>query len=249
MIPIKKHGDLFKVCKALYMQGVKGVLLSGGSRKDGTVPLDIFLDEIKKIKNNFNIFLEAHTGPIKSKISQQLATAKIDAVLPDIVGDVRTTEKIYGIKLAPKDYELMLMGMEKAGIKNISPHICVGLNNGQLQGEIEALKIVSKFHPTTIVITVFIPTAGTPMENLSPPTPTNIGKIIAIANLMFPKVPISLGCVRPGKKYRQQIDRVAIKAGVAKLAVPSRAAVEEAEKFDLKAEIFKQNMCCCVNTG
>ena len=157
--------------------------------------------------------------------------------------------RIYHLNLKPEDYVSMLDGMVKAGIKNISPHICIGLDYGRLKGEIKALKIVSKFNPTVVVLTVLIPTKETPMEKVPPPKPEDVAKIVAIANLMLPKTPISLGCVRPGGTHRNHIDKLAVKAGVSRIAVPSKNAFKEAKKLGLKTKVFHKNMCCCVKNS
>ena len=245
MTPTETPTKLVKVCEGFHKKGIKGVLLSGGSRKNGVVPLDSFLDAIKTVKKRFNMFIEAHTGPINHETSKLLVEAGLDAFLPDVVGDEETPQKVYGLNLGPKTYETMLEGMVKAGIKNISPHVCVGLNFGKVGSEVNALKLISKFNPTVVVITVFIPTPGTPMENVPPPRPEDVAKTIAIANLMFPKTPVSLGCVRPGGTHRDLVDRLAVKVGVSKIAVPSRSAYKEAERLGLKVKVFHQNMCCC----
>ena len=164
-----------------------------------------------------------------------------------MVGDAETTKKVYGLKITLKEYELMLAGMEKAGMKNISPHICVGLDFGRLKSEVKALQLVSKFHPPTIVITVFIPTQKTPMGEALPPKPEDVAKIIAVANLMFPKTPVSMGCVRPGGNHRDRVDRLAVLAGAAKIAVPSKTAFKEAERLGLKTKTFSNHMCCCAS--
>ncbi|OYT56335.1 MAG: radical SAM protein [Candidatus Hecatellales archaeon ex4484_218] len=249
MIPAETPEKLVKVCERLKKKGIKGVLLSGGSRKDGIVPLNLFLDAIKTVKKSFGLWIEAHTGMVNYKISKMLVEAGLDAALPDVVGDVETVRKVYGLNFRLEDYALMLDGMVKAGIKNISPHVCVGLHFGKIKGELEALNLISKFKPTVIVITVLIPTRGTPMEMVTPPKPEEVAKIIAIANLMFPKTPISLGCVRPGGVYRNILDKFAVKAGVSKIAVPSKAVFEEGEKLGLKMKIFQDYMCCCVDSN
>jgi uncharacterized radical SAM superfamily protein len=81
------------------------------------------------------------------------------------------------------------------------------------------------------------------MEDVPPPPPDTVGRIIAIAKLMYPDVPVSLGCVRPGKAYRRAIDAAAIRAGATKIAVPSLGAKKAAEELGLKIKDFEQ-MCC-----
>ncbi|MGP3667800.1 MAG: radical SAM protein [Candidatus Bathyarchaeota archaeon] len=245
MIPVENQEKLVNVGRILHKQGIKGVLLSGGSRKDGVVPLNLYLDAIKILKEKFNFFIEAHTGLIGYEDSNMLVKAGVDAMLPDVVGDVETTMQVYGLNVKLEEYEKMLDGMKKAGVKNVSPHVCIGLNFGRIKGELNALKIVSKHSPSVLVLTILIPTVGTPMEKVQPPKPEDVAKIIAIANLMLPETPISLGCVRPGGVYRNIVDSLAIKAGVSSVAVPSESALTEAKRLGLNIKRFKENMCCC----
>jgi len=245
MIPAENQEKLVNIGKILHKQGIKGILLSGGSRRDGVVPLNLFLDAIKTLKEKFNFFIEAHTGLIGYEDSRNLVKAGVDAMLPDVVGDAKTTMQVYGLNIKPTDYEKMLKDMKKAGVKNISPHICIGLDFGVIKGELKALEIVSKYPPSVLVLTILIPTIGTAMENVQPPKPEDVAKIVAIANLMLPETPISLGCVRPGGVYRDAVDSLAIKAGISSIAVPSKSALMEAEKLGLRVKRFKENMCCC----
>jgi len=249
MIPAKSPEKLFRVCKALYEKGVPGVLLSGGSRKDGTVPLDEFADVMAKIKKETGLLFLAHTGLMNYETAKLLKESGLDGVLIDVVGSQETARKVFGIKISPEDYMKTFKALEKVGFPNISPHICVGLHFGRLKGEAKALELISKTKISTVVIVVLIPTKGTGMADVPPPSPKDVAKAIAIANLMFPRVPVSLGCVRPGKTYRSKIDAMAIKAGVGKLAIPTKSSIKVASQMGLKTRFYNQVMCCCLNTS
>jgi len=249
MIPAKGPEKLFRVCKALYEKGVPGVLLSGGSRKDGTVPLDEFADVMAKIKKETGLLFLAHTGLMNYETAKLLKESGLDGVLIDVVGSQETARKVFGIKISPEDYMKTFEALEKVGFPNISPHICVGLHFGRLKGEAKALELISKTKISTVVIVVLIPTKGTGMADVPPPSPKDVAKAIAIANLMFPRVPVSLGCVRPGKTYRSKIDAMAIKAGVGKLAIPTKSSIKVASQMGLKTRFYNQVMCCCLNTS
>lgn len=247
MIPAKSPEKLFRVCKALYEKGVPGVLLSGGSRKDGTVPLDEFADVMAKIKKETGLVFLAHTGLLNYETAKLLKEAGLDGALVDVVGSLETAKKVFGIKIGSEDYMRTFRALEKAGVPNISPHICVGLHFGRLKGEAKALELISKTKISTVVIVVLIPTEGTAMANVPPPSPEDVAKVVAISNLMFPRVPVSLGCVRPGKTYRPKIDEMAIKAGVDRLAIPTKSSIKVATRMGLKTRFYDQVMCCCLN--
>ncbi len=245
MIPARNPEKLLKLCITLCKKGVPGIVLSGGSRKDGTVPLDEYAETIAKIKKETSLFISAHTGPIDYEHARILKEAGLDAALLDVVGSSETTKEVYGIEIKPEDYLKTMEAMKKAGIPNIYPHICVGLHFGKLQGEAEALEMVSKAKVSSVAIVVLIPTRGTVMANVSPPSPFDVARVIAVANLMLPKKSVSLGCVRPGKTFRAKIDEMAIKAGISKLVIPTKSAAKIADSLGLKIQTYDDIMCCC----
>ena len=247
MIPANNPEKLLRVCRNLRANHAPGVLLSGGSRRDGTVPIDEFADTIHKIKRETGLIISAHTGPVNYEQAKILVEAGLDIALLDVVGSADTTRSVYGVEITPNDYSKTLSALSAAGIPNISPHICVGLHFGQLKGEARALEIVSHAKVSTIAIVVLIPTKDTAMAGILPSSAEDVAKVISIANLMFPATPVSLGCVRPGKDYREQIDELAIKAGVSKLAIPTPNSLEVARGQGLKIKLYNDIMCCSVD--
>ena len=105
----------------------------------------------------------------------------------------------------------------------------VGLNEGKLDGELAALQMISQVKPSALVIIAFMPIHGTAMENVAPPKPADIAKVVAIARQMFPLTPLVLGCMRPKGKARAETDVLALKAGVDAVAFPSDEAIEYAK--------------------
>lgn len=243
MLPATSERKLVEVCRKLNKKGVPGIVLSGGSRRDGTVPLEEFAGAIKTVKEETELAIIAHTGPIDSRQTAILGRAGIDGALLDVVGSSQTTEEVYGVRIPPWRYAQAIRAIDESSIKNLSPHIIVGLHFGKILGEIKALSLLSNAHIDNIVIIVIIPTEGTMMSSFEPPSPRIIGKIISIAKLMYPETPVALGCVRPGEGYRRGIDEAAIRAGATKLAIPSSSARVIARELELGVREFEQ-MCC-----
>jgi uncharacterized radical SAM superfamily protein len=75
------------------------------------------------------------------------------------------------------------------------------------------------------------------------PSPEAIADIIAEARLSLPHTVISLGCARQRGNY--EIETLAIKAGVNRMAIPSEEAVLCAKQFGLK--MYFQRTCCSVS--
>lgn len=247
MIPANNPEKLLLVCKNLHANHAPGVLLSGGSRNDGTVPLDEFAETIRRIKKETGLIISAHTGPVDYEKAKILVEAGLDIALLDVVGSAETTRSVYGVDITPDDYSRTLAALNAAGIPNISPHICVGLHFGKLKGEAKALELVSHAKVSTIAIVVFIPTKETAMARVLPSSPEDVAKVISIANLMFPNTPVSLGCVRPGRDYRSNIDEMAIRAGIGKLAIPTARSLEIARSQGLRIKPYNEVMCCSVD--
>ncbi len=234
------EGKLEAEAEKLADRGAQGILLSGGSAKDGSVPTYEQSGVIQKIKRDTKLKISAHTGIVNSS-QAQILSEYLDMALVDVLGDDETIHDILGIDACVKDYEESLRHLSSLGIP-LAPHIIVGLHNGRLKGEFKALEIVKKFNPVTVVIVVFIPTKGTAMEGVPPPKIEDVVKVITTAREMF-DVPLSLSCVRPGGRYRRELDKYAILGGIDRIAVPSRSALVTARELGLNIiEIPK--MCC-----
>jgi len=243
LIPAVTPKRFVKICERLASLGAKGALISGGYSMNGKLPIDKFLDAIAEVKEKTSLILIAHTGLLDFDEAKKLVDAGLDGAAVDIVGSSRTTKAIYGIEINPENYAYTLENLEKAKTPIISPHVCVGLHFGELRSELESLRIISRVKPTTIVIIALMPLRGTPLENVKP-SATDVAKVIAIAKLMFPDVPVSLGCARSKGTDRELIDELAIQAGVTNIAIPTKRAIETA--LSLKMEIQCYSACCAV---
>ncbi len=234
------NNKLFSHAIDLANKGANGILLSGGSACDGSVPTYEKADVIQKIKKEKKLKISSHTG-IMNRMQAQVLSGYLDMALIDVLGDDETIHEILGIDASVSDYENSMIELSLAGIP-MAPHIIVGLHDGKLKGEFKALEIVKKIKPTVVVIVVFIPTKDTVMENISPPTIEDVVKVITRAREIF-DTPISLSCVRPGGRYRSMLDEYAILSGIDRIAVPSRNAYKICRELGLNIiEIPK--MCC-----
>ena len=235
----KTNEEIYRLCVMFYKRGALGCLLTGGCDLDGSVPIYRYTDAIKKVKEDTNLILLAHTGIIDYKRAEALAKAGLDGVSLDVVGSRKVTEEVYGIAIPEEKYKETLINLKKAGIKIISPHVTTGLYFGKLSHELNALKIIrDSITPTAIEITALMPLKGTPMEKFKP-KPLDVAKVVAIAKLMFPNVEITLGCAHSKGKDRYFIEKLAIEAGVSNIAIPTERTLRE-----FKGRI--QNTCCAI---
>ena len=208
---------------------------------DGSVPLKQFIPAIEKIKRELGLTVFVHTGIIDAVTATALKTAGVDAALIDIIGSDETIRKVYNLNVTTKDYAKSLKALQEAGL-NFVPHVIVGLDDGKLKGELDALKIIASVKPSAIVVIAFMPIHGTAMANAKPPTPADIARVAATARLMFPETPLVLGCMRPKGKHRAETDVLALKAGVDAIAFPDEEAVKYAEA---QGYAFSFSSYCC----
>ena len=243
--PMIKAGDpetLITKCLKLAHSGHSGVLLSGGSDLHGRLPWEKFYHAIHKIKTETDLFLSVHSGFLNFNAAVALKEAGVDQALIDIMGDEETAKKIYHLDSLQKVIT-SLENLFKSGL-DVVPHIVAGLMYGKIHGEYNALHIISRFKPSSLVIVVLTPLKNTPMSSISSPSPIEVARLIATARLMMPKTPISLGCERPRNKEGDIMEKLAIYTGTTRMAVWSKKTLDMAEKLGLKPRF--QPTCCSV---
>lgn len=241
MVPSMTPEGLFDVCAKLKKDGAIGCLISGGCLPDGSVPIDKFIDAIAKIKQELGLIVVVHTGVIDLPTAKRLKSAGVDAALIDIIGSDETIREIYHLDVTVFDYEKSLQAFSESGIPFV-PHVLVGLHYGRLKGELKALKMIAKYSPSAVITIAFMPIHGTPMENVKPPEPEDIARILASARLLLPETPIVLGCMRPKGEPRKMIDLLAVRAGVDAIAFPVEEAIQLAESLNL--DLSFSSLCC-----
>jgi uncharacterized radical SAM superfamily protein len=233
--------DLLCLCESIKDKGALGCLVSGGCLPDGSVPLREFAEVLGRVKKELGLTVFVHSGIIDPATAKALRSAEIDAVLIDIIGSDETIKEIYNLNMTVEDYARSLKVLRQAGIVTV-PHVISGLHNGRLRGEFNALQMIKRYSPSAVVIIAFTPIRGTDMESMDPPKPLEIARVAATARLMFPHVPVVLGCMRPGGKHREETDILAVKARVNAIAFPTEGAIRFAENNGCKVAF--SSLCC-----
>ena len=241
MVPALTPEQLFDVCAKLKNNGAVGCLISGGCLPDGSVPIDEFVDAIAKIKKKLGLTVVTHTGVIDYSTAKNLKEAGVDAALIDIIGSDETIREVYRLDVSVEDYDLSLRAFHESGIPFV-PHVLVGIHYGELKGELEALKMISRYSPSAVITIAFMPIRGTPMEKVIPPEPEDIARILVSARLLMPKTPSVLGCMRPKGEHRINTDMLAVRAGVNGIAFPVEEAIRLAESMNLETSF--SSLCC-----
>jgi uncharacterized radical SAM superfamily protein len=248
MLSADSPDKLMKICEGLAARHAIGALISGGCNSYGRIEFTKYFDTLSIIKKRFDLVLNVHTGLITRETARRLVKTGIDAISIDVVGDSNTIKIVYGLDHRPEDIQRTLIDLYEVGIKNIIPHICIGLDYGQVKGEVNAIDMLSVIEPTALVFIVLIPTKGSKMEHCQPPSINEVISVIEYARSKYKNLPIYLGCMRPrSNKYRDYnhaLELRAYNAGISGIVLPSKALIEHLNKHDIKIERY--STCCAV---
>ncbi len=243
MLKTRDPDHLVRQCKSFSQKGAHGVLLTGGADPSGQLPWNRYLPAIARIGSETDLFLSAHTGFPDHRTCRDLKAAGVRQGLMDVMGDDETATRIYHLK-GLETVLKSLSAIKESGLQ-LAPHIVAGLYRGRIRAEMEALEIIRSHTPHVLVIVVLTPLKGTPLADTPHPSPLEIARLVARARLLMPEIPISLGCERPRNQEGWEMERLAVSAGINRMAVWSDQAVLEARRLGLKIRL--QRTCCSVD--
>ena len=243
MIPVTTPEKLIEMCIRADEAGHHGCLISGGCFTNGRLPWGPFIEAISEVKKLTHLNISIHSGLIDHKMAQRFKDAEVDQVLIEVIGDDETFKTVCHTDAGIESIKNSLTALKQAGL-SIAPHIVAGLSYGKIKGELNALRMISEFEPPILVIVVLMPLAGTPMQDILPPNPFEIAKLMATARIKMPNTLISLGCARPRGKFSEELEILAIDSGVNRISLWSDAAINRAKEYGLQVEFHKT--CCSI---
>ena len=238
-----RRESLYELCSRLHDQGARGVLISGGSDRNGRVPLRKHMADLVRVRHELGMTIRVHPGLPDEDTCRALADADIDGAMVDIIGDDKTIQDVYHLNTDVGEYEAVLERLERHGVPCV-PHIIMGLHYGKMLGEQNALAMIARHQFKLLVLVILMPLSGTPMATVMPPTVREITDFFVLARSTLPNEKIMLGCARPLGPHKERVDRAAIDAGFNGIAYPAEGMVEYAESKGLKPEFI--NACCGV---
>jgi uncharacterized radical SAM superfamily protein len=215
------------------------MLISGGVDRDGAVPLKRYLSALAQLKAH-GLQIIVHTGLLDLETAQGLKATGVDQVLFDVIGDRETIRQVLHLDRTPDDYARTLEMLRALQIP-VAPHVIAGLHFGQLRGELHALDMIHRFGADVVVLVVLRPLSHTPMADLKSVTPESVGRLAAVARILMPSTPLTLGCARP-PQTKVEVERRALLAGVNAIAYPAPETVHLAADLGLDTAFVE---CCC----
>ncbi len=237
-------------CAGRYLHGMTAIehasapdmtscLISGGCDARGKVPVTSHIAQVAALRPGR--MLNWHVGMIDEDEMRSIA-AYVDFISFDFPADNETIREVYGLDYTVTDYRRTYEMLRRNA--KVVPHLTLGLRCGRFYGEYEALETLEAVGLDALVVLVFIPTRGTRLAHCQPPRLDETVDFLLAARCALPDTPIYLGCMRPGGRYRHDLDPLAVRAGVNKIVNPAPSAVRLAT--ELGFEIEWENECCVI---
>jgi hypothetical protein len=243
MLPLDPREGLYAMCERLARQGTEAVLISGGSGRDGKVPILKHIEEIRRVRQDLGLKIMVHTGLVDEAMARGLQDAGVDGVALDIIGADETIRDVYHLDCTVADYDLSLRLLSDYGL-SIRPHIILGLHFGRFLGEYRALEMIRKYPVHALILVILTPLHGTRMQKTTPPPPHEVAEFFRETRVKMPETKILVGCARPGGDYKYRVDREAVDAGLNGIAYPAEGIVDYAVSLGLRPRFF-ENSCSC----
>lgn len=221
---------------AIQESSAASFLISGGCL-DGTVPIGQHIGQLKALKQGRRYNL--HVGLIDEAEIAEIAEIA-DCISFDFVGDDETIREVFGIQRTVSDYVHCYKQLRQQ--VKVMPHICIGLHGGEIRGEYRAVELLRELGMDGLTFIIFTPTRGTRYADCLPPNMEEVVKLLKWARQTCPLMPIHLGCMRPGGRYRSEIDQWAVKIGIDTIVNPTPKAVALAKELGMS--ILRKEECC-----
>ncbi len=241
MLSATSADSLKRLLTRLAAGGCTGVLITGGSSADGSVPLEPFEDAMKFAKEELGLKVAVHTGLVSKETASSLKRAKVDVAMTDIIGSPETLRRVCHLRREPSAYYESLYNLADAGVP-LSPHVVVGMDYGLIRGEQKALDIIASIPVDSVVLVVLRPLQGTPMESVPLPPMHAIRELFTHARGEIARAPVLLGCMRPAGSYGRNIEAMAVDLGFDGMAYPSDGVVSYASQKGYSTDV--RHVCC-----
>jgi uncharacterized radical SAM superfamily protein len=222
--------------------GFQGFLISGGCTSEGKVPLFKFSNALSKYKKKYKFLYNLHVGLIKENDMAQLLQIQPDFISFDFTLDESIIKRVYHLEKTPQDYKNTLNLLVQQKLRVI-PHICIGLNYGMPNKEVESLIHLKKMKKDWDLL-VFLILIRPNDPEFALIDIEAIRTIFTFARLLFPTTELSLGCMRPRGQDREKIEKIAVHAGFNRFEMLSPSVKKMVCEMNLN--IVEFNACCAI---
>lgn len=248
MIPATTPEELYNKVALAASRGTKGILVSGGCDKNGFLPIIPFAPILSELKEKCGIKIAVHSKLLDRTLAQALSTSGVDCVMVDVV-NTTVLQKVYHLEHKTfRDIILTLDLLEEYKLP-AAPHLILGLQNdaedANEKDEFYLLNNLKGRALKSLVIVFLMPLPRTPLAGMPPMPLSKVKRFFAQARLVFPNLPIQLGCARPPGVFQNKVEILALKNRFDGIAFPSEETIKLAQKR--KYAIRFEELCCSLS--
>jgi len=241
MIKADTPAQLKNVLRRLVTRGVRGILISGGFDRYGSLPVEKFLPIIAEVKREYgeSLFVSVHAGLARSEeFVEVLKTARINLIDFEFSTDPSFIHGLRGLHGFSTDvYVRSLERYLNAGFR-VVPHILLFYPGYTADKLARDLRTLEDHGVEEVTVLVFTPTPGTPYEDYS----VDPGAVVNTLRWMRERWGgrIYLGCMRP-YALKKVLDSEVVKLGlVDRIANPYPGLLNSMYKLSV------YDACCSV---
>lgn len=237
MIDVSDPGQLVDLGQRVLQKGGKGMLVSGGSAKDGGVDFSRHYQALSEVCS-MGLKVIVHTGIVDRMAAKALSETGISQALIDVIGSAQTIKSVCNLDATPRDYYDSVTYLLEENIE-VVPHIVIGLDEGALGGEVDAL---GKMLDQSVKAIVFVARRPLAKDDKAEAKPADFGYLCAAARLIRPDLKLALGCMRPMGEVQSEFETMAIMGGANAIAFARDEALQSARELGLT--IRYSEFCC-----
>lgn len=232
MIPAGDPGRLLEIANEVRARGGEGILVSGGSLRDGRVPLAPFASTIRNI-SDLGLMVNVHPGIIGREDAELLVSSGVSRFSVDLHQDPELIANVFNLP-GPEVYERTIDAILLAGGTPV-PHLTSGFGDRDL---IKSAELAINRGITQVILLALVPTRETPFENhhVSEKEVTD-----AAETLLDMGLSVTLGCMRDHRM--RNLERKCIELGVRKIANMSQETEDWLTSNGF--EVIRVRRCCC----
>jgi len=226
-------GNFEKTVRDLYSSGVRGLLLSGGFTRDGVLPIEPYIGEIRAVKEKLELTVSAHLGLITSRDLLSSLRGLVDVVDYEFTLSSFIANYVRGLSFSVERYLETLTRITE--YLHVVPHIYVWHPEITTETLQEELRSIGDLGLNEVTLLVYIdPSVNYKPSKLAEKTLRNV----EYARTIFPGK-LYMGCMRPGR-IKPLVDPVLVERGlVERIANPYYKVLAE-----YPSEVY--DACCSI---
>ena len=207
-----------RILEALARRGVRGVLLSGGWTRQGTLPVEPYIEPLIEAKKKLGLVFNIHLGLETRRDILEAVREFADIIDYEFTLSKWMVKTVRRLPFGPERYLEALKAMIDVGL-NVVPHVFLWHPMQTAEGLREELRAITDLGIDVVNLLVYIPPEGDIDRN----TAEKLTMLADYAHSIFPGK-LYLGCMRP-RSARRILDQHVIGRGIVeRIANPSLTA-------------------------